>query len=179
MSERTVAKEFEMNADEKDRSLREHLLYLLRGGGAHIKFEEVVKDFPVELVNSKVEGVPYTSWQLLEHMRIAQRDIVEFGRNPKHVSPDWPEGYWPDKSIEADANAWRGSIEGFLEDLRAMQALVEDAATDLYAPIPHGTGQTILREALLVADHNAYHLGALVTLKRALEDAGGAKDSSG
>src|SRR5947209_15732560 len=168
-----------MSADDRDRALREHLLYLLRGGGAHIKFEEVVKDFPVELINRKAEGVPYTPWQLLEHMRIAQWDILEFSRNPKHVSPDWPEGYWPGKSIEADADAWRKSVESFSEDLSAMLALVEDTSTDLYAPIPHGEGQTVLREALLVADHNAYHLGALVTLRRALEDAGGAKNSSG
>jgi hypothetical protein len=140
--------------------LREHLLYLLRGGGAHIKFDEAVKDFPAELINRKAEGVPYTPWQLLEHMRIAQWDILEFSRSASHVSPEWPEGYWPDKSIEAGD---------------------EDPATDLYAPVPHGEGQTILREALLVADHNAYHLGALVTLRRALEAArgGGAQNSSG
>jgi DinB superfamily len=168
-----------MNTDEKDRSLREHVLYLLRGGGAHIKFEDALKDFPAELLNGKVEGVPYTPWQVLEHMRIAQRDIVEFSRDPKHVSPDWPEGYWPDKTKEASEDDWRKSVEHFREDLGAMQSLVEDLSTDLYAPIPHGTGQTVLREALLVADHNAYHLGVLVTLRRALEDAGGAKNSSG
>ncbi|HST52768.1 MAG TPA: DinB family protein [Pyrinomonadaceae bacterium] len=168
-----------MNADEKDRSLREHVLYLLRGGGAHIKFEDAVKDFPAELLNGKVAGVPYTPWQVLEHMRIAQWDILEFSRDPKHVSPDWPEGYWPDKSKEASEDDWRKSVERFREDLNAMQSLVEDLSTDLHAPIPHGTGQSVLREALLVADHNAYHLGVLVTLKRALEDAGSAKNSSG
>lgn len=168
-----------MNADEKDRSLREHVLYLLRGGGAHIKFEDAVKDFPAELLNGKVAGVPYTPWQVLEHMRIAQWDILEFSRDPKHVSPDWPEGYWPDKSKEASEDDWRKSVERFREDLNAMQSLVEDLSTDLHAPIPHGTEQSVLREALLVADHNAYHLGVLVTLKRALEDAGSAKNSSG
>ena len=167
-----------MNADEKDRSLREQLLYLLRGGGAHIKFDEVVKDFSVELMNGRVAGVPYTPWQLLEHMRIAQRDIVEFSRSASHVSPKWPDEYWPDKSKEASADDWRESVGRFREDLSAMEALVEDASTDLYAKIPHGDGQTVLREALLVADHNAYHLGVLVTLRRALEDAGGAKSSS-
>ena len=168
-----------MSADEKDAGLREHLLYLLRGGGAHIKFEEVVKDFPAGLINAKAEGVPYTPWHLLEHMRIAQRDILEFSRNPEHVSPRWPEGYWPDKTFEAGEEDWRRSVEGFRADLRAMEALVEEAANDLYAEIPHGTGQTLLREALLVADHNAYHLGALVTLRRALEGGSGAKDSAG
>ncbi|MET0623537.1 MAG: DinB family protein [Pyrinomonadaceae bacterium] len=162
-----------MTTDEKDGALREHLLYLLRGGGAHIGFEEALKDFPADLFNRKVEGVPYTPWQLLEHMRVAQWDIVEFSRSAAHVSPDWPDGYWPDKSKEAGADDWRLSVEGFQADLRRMEALVEDESNDLYARIPHGTGQTLLREALLVADHNAYHLGALVTLRRALEAAAG------
>ena len=160
-----------MSADDRDRALREHLLYLLRGGGAHIHFDEAVKDFPAGLINRKAEGVPYTPWQLLEHMRIAQWDILEFSRSASHVSPEWPEGYWPDKSAEAGEGEWRRSVESFRADLRAMQELVKDPATDLYAPVPHGEGQTILREALLVADHNAYHLGALVTLRRALEAA--------
>jgi hypothetical protein len=168
-----------MSADDKDEALREHLLYLLRGGGAHIKFDEVVTDFPVGLVNGRAAGVPYTPWQLLEHMRIAQWDILEFSRSASHVSPKWPDEYWPDKTKEASADDWRESAESFREDLRAMEALVEDPSTDLYARIPHGDGQTILREALLVADHNAYHLGALVTLRRALEDGGGAEYSSG
>ena len=160
-----------MSADDKDRHLREHLLYLLRGGGAHIKFEEALKDFPSDLFNRQVEGVPYTPWQLLEHMRIAQWDLLEFSRSAAHVSPEWPEGYWPDKSFEAGGADWAGSVERFRADLRAMEALVGDEANDLYASIPHGDGQTLLREALLVADHNAYHLGALVTLRRALEAA--------
>jgi hypothetical protein len=160
-----------MSADDKDRQLREHLLYLLRGGGAHIHLDEALKDFPAELINAKVEGVPYTPWHLLEHMRIAQRDIVEFSRSAAHVSPEWPEGYWPDKTKEASREEWRQSVEQLQSDLRAMEALVEEAASDLYARIPHGDGQTLLREALLVADHNAYHLGALVTLRRALEAA--------
>jgi hypothetical protein len=155
--------------DDKDRLLREHLLYLLRGGGAHIKFEEALKDFPAELINARAEGVPYTPWQLLEHMRIAQWDILEFSRSAAHVSPAWPEGYWPDKSKEVGEDDWRRSVESFQADLREMEALVEDQ--DLYAAIPHGEGQSLLREALLVADHNAYHLGALVTLRRALEAA--------
>jgi hypothetical protein len=160
--------------DDRDRSLREHLLYLLRGGGAHIKFDEALKDFPVELYNARAAGVPYTPWQLLEHMRLAQWDILEFSRSAAHVSPDWPEGYWPDKTKEAGEDDWRQSVERFNEDLRQMEALVEDESGDLYTRIPHGTGQTLLREALLVADHNAYHLGALVTLRRALEAARGA-----
>jgi hypothetical protein len=158
-------------SDDRDRSLREHLLYLLRGGGAHIKFDEALKGFPVELVNARAAGVPYTPWQLLEHMRIAQWDILEFSRSAAHVSPDWPDGYWPDKGKSAGEDDWRRSVESFQADLRAMEALVGDEANDLHAAIPHGDGQTLLREALLAADHNAYHLGALVTLRRALEAA--------
>jgi hypothetical protein len=166
-----------MTTGAKDRALREHLLYLLRGGGAHVGFDEALRDFPAGLFNRKAGGVPYTPWQLLEHMRVAQWDIVEFSRSAAHVSPDWPDGYWPDKSREADADDWGRSVEGFREDLRRMEALVEDESNDLYAVIPHGAGQTLLREALLVADHNAYHLGALVTLRRALEAAaGGGRD---
>lgn len=152
-----------------DQKLREHLLYLLGGGGAHIDFETVVKDFPVALVNRKVEHIPYTAWQVLEHMRIAQRDILEFSRDPAYVSPKWPDDYWPGAEANADAGTWNESIAAFRADLVEMQGLVEDPATDLYAPIEHGNGQTILREALLVADHNAYHLGVLSTLKRILQ----------
>lgn len=152
-----------------DQKLREHLLYLLGGGGAHVDFETVVADFPVALVNQRVEHVPYTAWQVLEHMRIAQVDILEFSRNPEHVSPAWPEGYWPGTDAQADENKWQESVQAFRADLEEMKGVVSDSATDLFAPIAHGTGQTILREALLVADHNAYHLGVLSTLKRILQ----------
>jgi hypothetical protein len=158
-------------SDDRDRSLREHLLYLLRGGGAHLKFEAAIDGFPAEFFNARAAGVPYTPWQLLEHMRIAQWDILGFSRSAAHVSPKWPEGYWPEEGLAADREDWRRSVEGFRADLRAVEALIADEANDLHAEIPHGTGQTLLREALLVADHNAYHLGALVTLRRALEAA--------
>lgn len=151
-----------------DQSLRERLLYLLRGGGAHVDFESVVKDFPVESAHRKIEHLPYTAWAVLEHMRLAQLDILEFSRNAAHVSPKWPEGYWPASDSTADAEAWEKSVEAFRADLKQMEELIKDPATDLFAPIAHGEGQTILREALLVADHNAYHLGVLVTMKRLL-----------
>ena len=152
----------------QDQSLREHLLYVLRGGGAHIDFESVVKDFPAESVHQKIEHLPYTAWAVLEHMRIAQHDILEFSRNASHVSPKWPEGYWPDSNQEPDAEAWNKSVEAFRADLKQMEELVADLATDLFAPIAHGDGQTTLREALLIADHNAYHLGVLTAMKRIL-----------
>jgi hypothetical protein len=149
-------------------ALREHLLYLLRGGGAHLDFEAAIANLPAELRGAKVAGVPHTPWRLLEHLRLAQWDILEFSRNPRHVSPSFPDGYWPAGDAPPDAAAWDRSVAAFRADLQAMQDLVADPATDLFARIPHGEGQTILREALLVADHNAYHLGQLVVLRRAL-----------
>ena len=151
-----------------DKSLREHLLYLLKGGGAHLNFEQTIADLPAELRDRRPPEAAHTVWQLLEHMRIAQWDILEFSRNPQHVSPDWPSGYWPAPGISPDQKAWEASVEAFRRDLRATEKLVADPSTDLFARIPHGDGQTILREALLVADHNAYHLGQIVQLRRLL-----------
>src|SRR5436190_7964108 len=139
--------------------LRNHLIELLDGKSAHLDFDAVVKTFPLKLAGKKLDGSPHTAWQLLEHMRIAQWDIVEFSRNPKHVSPKWPDGYWPPTDAPPDADAWRESVKSFHTDLRAMKALISDPAVDLLARIPHGEGPTPLREALLVADHNSYHLG--------------------
>jgi hypothetical protein len=151
-----------------DASLRDHLLYLLKGGGAHAGFDDVVADFPANLRGKKVEGLPYTAWMLLEHMRIAQWDILDFSINPKYKSRNWPAGYWPKSDAPPTAAAWSNSIKEFKRDLKAMQDLVANPKTDLYARIAWGDGQTILREALLVADHNAYHLGQIVTLRRLL-----------
>ncbi|HEV2914882.1 MAG TPA: DinB family protein [Pyrinomonadaceae bacterium] len=158
---------------DTDKALREHLLYVLGGGGAHVDFETVVRDFPLALINRKAEHIPYTPWHVMEHMRIAQWDILMFSRDARHVSPPWPEGYWPAAATIADGAAWNASVESFRADLKALEELVEDPSIDLFAPIAHGDGQTILREALLVADHNAYHLGVLVTLKRILAGAEG------
>lgn len=148
--------------------VREQLVALLRGGNAHVAFDDALKNFPAKLRGTKPDGAEHTAWQLLEHMRIAQRDILEFSRTAKHVSPKWPEGYWPKAEKPPNSDAWTQSIASFKKDLKAMQKLVEDPKTDLHARIPHGTGQTIFREALLVADHNAYHLGQLVLLRRLL-----------
>lgn len=151
---------------ERDKLLREHIWHLLRGGDAHIHFSDVVNEFPSALINTRIGNLPYTPWHVLEHMRIAQWDILEFSRNKNHVSPNFPEGYWPAPTSTADPAAWQKSVKAFLIDLQEMQDLVMNPATDLLAPIPHGDGQTILREALLVADHNAYHLGTLMTIKK-------------
>jgi len=151
-----------------DAVLREHLLELLKGGAAHAKLEGVVGDFPAKLRGSRVAGLPYTPWMLLEHLRIAQWDILEFSRNRKHVSPAWPDEYWPKQDAPPSAAAWAKSIREFQKDMEAMQALVANSKTDLCAALPWGDGQTVLREALLVADHNAYHVGQLLTLRRLL-----------
>lgn len=148
--------------------VREQVIKLMRGGQAHLSFDEVIKDFPAKLRGAKPNGAPHTAWQLLEHMRIAQWDILEFSRNAKHVSPAWPAGYWPETEAPPSDAAWKKSIASIKNDLLAMEQLVGDPQTDLYAKIPHGTGQNILREALLIADHNAYHIGQLLLLRRLL-----------
>lgn len=141
---------------------------LLRGGNAHADFDTVMADFPSGLRGAKPPGAAHSPWQVLEHMRIAQWDILEFSRDPKHKSPPWPEGYWPKSETPPAPAAWNNSLRSFRADLKAMAKLVADRDTDLFVKIPHGTGQTILREALLVADHNAYHLGEMVLLRRLL-----------
>jgi hypothetical protein len=149
--------------------LREHLENLLKGGGAHVHFMDALGGFPSLKRGTFAKGLPHTGWQLLEHMRLAQWDILEFSRNAKHVSPEFPEGYWPETPVPPDDAAWKKSVREFQQDLQAMIALVKNPETDLFARLPHSEGQTILREALLIADHNAYHLGQIVDLRRALE----------
>lgn len=149
--------------------LREQLRALLRGGQAHMGFEEVVADFPMGLINTLPPYVTYTPWHLVEHIRITQWDILEFVRNPKHLSPDWPIGYWPDPSAQATPRQWDDTLAGFRKDMRDVEALATNPATDLFSVIPHGTGQTILREILLVADHNAYHIGELGILRQVMQ----------
>lgn len=157
-----------MSQTANDQALRDHLLYVLRGEGAHVTFADFVADFPPELCGQRVEGLPYTAWQVLEHMRIAQWDILEFSRIPNHLSPKWPEGYWPPKDQLGTPELWQETVGKFRSDLNQMEELVADPSTDLFAKIPHGAGQTILREALLVVDHNSYHLGALLVMSRIL-----------
>ncbi|HUI73922.1 MAG TPA: DinB family protein [Candidatus Acidoferrum sp.] len=155
-------------AKSSDRELREHLVYLLKGGGAHVHFEDAVEGFPARKRGVFAKGLPHTGWQLLEHMRLAQWDILEFSRNPKHVSPPFPGGYWPKTPVPPNEAAWEKSVREFKRDLNELIKLVKSPRTDLYARFPWGDGQTILREGLLTADHNAYHLGEMVYLRRAL-----------
>jgi hypothetical protein len=152
----------------ENRALRDHVLFLLKGGGAHVTFADTIKDWPLQFAGIKVAKFPHTAWMLLEHLRLAQLDILEFSRNSKHVSPKWPEGYWPESAAPPNDGAWKSSIEACEKDLLAMQKMVSDQKVDVLAKIPWGDGQTILREALIMADHNAYHLGQLMMLRKSL-----------
>lgn len=154
-----------MNRDE---ALRNHLIALLDGGQAHVRFDDVVADWLPEARGVRPEGAAHSPWQVLEHLRICQWDILDFSRNAEYEELDWPADYWPAEEGPPAPDAWEKSIESFCNDMAEMKALVEDRERDLYEPFPWGSGQTLLREAMLVADHNAYHLGELMALKKRL-----------
>ncbi len=151
-----------------EKSLREHLVNVLSGHGAHIDWKATFAGVPPKMRGARPHGLPYSLWELLEHMRIAQSDILEFSRDAEHVSPEWPAGYWPATQAPPNTQAWDKSLKSFEKDLAAMKKLVNSPKTHLFAKIPHGTGQTVLREAILVADHNSYHLGQALAVRRIL-----------
>ena len=155
-----------------ERILRDQLIAQLEGGQAYIPIERAVREFPVELAGRTVDGVRHTAWEILEHMRIAQWDILRFTIDPDHITPPWPDEHWPKTPIP-ELGAWEKAGDVFLDELEQVKALARDPAVDPFATIPHGTGQTVLREILLVADHNAYHLGQIMLIRRALERNGG------
>lgn len=149
-------------------TLRDQLVKLLEGRGAHAGFDQAVTGLPAAQRGVKPHGSPHSAWDLLEHLRIAQWDMLEFSRDATHVSPAWPSGYWPKSHEPPDAYAWDKSVARFRADNEAMRKLVASPASDLFTPLAHGEGQTLLREALQMADHNAYHIGELVFLRRLL-----------
>jgi hypothetical protein len=151
-----------------DNAVREHLIWLLEGGHAHTKFDQAVKGFPPEHMGRRPDGVPYSAWQLLEHMRIAQHDMLRFSLAADYVSPPWPDGYWPASPAPASEGDWNKSIRGFRNDLAEFVAVLRDSTRDLNEPFAWGSGQSLFREALQIADHNAYHLGQLVLVRRLL-----------
>jgi hypothetical protein len=155
-------------SNDQTKILREQLLHAMRGDQSHIDFESVVSDFPIEQTGAKPPSAPHSAWQLLEHMRIAQHDILEFSRDPKHKSPKWPEGYWPKTEAPPDKHAWDESVATFRKEAKALEDLVLDSDQDLFKPIEGGSGQTLLREALVAAAHNSYHLGQIMFLKKML-----------
>lgn len=151
---------------EQEQQLRDHLEKLMRMGQAFRPFEELLQGISVQEAGKRVAGLPYTIWQLLEHLRFAQHDILDFCRNPNYQTPEWPDDYWPAAEAPADQATLDQTLQVIKQDLDAMVQLVQDTEQDLFARIPHGNGQTLLREAMLVAEHNAYHLGQIVVLRR-------------
>lgn len=151
-----------------DTALRAHLIELLRGGHAHATFAQTVGDFPVEKVGIRPQGLPHSPWQLLEHMRLAQEDMLRFSQSADWVSPEFPAGYWPKSPAPATPAEWTKSVRAFERDMAEFEAMVNDPAGDLYRKFPWGDGQTLLREAMMLADHNAYHLGQLLLVRRLL-----------
>ena len=152
----------------EDRALRDHLLELLRGGSAHADLATVLDDFPHELAGTKSKNVPYTPWQLLEHIRFSVTDLLLFSTDPKYVAPSWPDDYWPAKSAAPEPDEWESSVKALKADLAAFEGIIGDSKSNLYAKIPWGEGQTLLREVLLASDHTSYHLGELVLMRREL-----------
>ena len=155
-------------ATTPDQSLRNELVSLLEGGNAHVKFDDAIANFPTRLRGQKPAGLPYSAWGLLEHMRLAQSDMLEFSRDPNYESPKWPADYWPQSDAPPNDAAWEKSIKDFRSDLQEMVKLISDPNSDLHTPFPWGDGQNLLREALQIADHNAYHLGELLVVRRLL-----------
>lgn len=155
-------------AANSDSALRRQLVDLLEGGNAHVNFDKAVKNLAPELRGRRPQASEHSAWELVEHMRIAQWDIVEFVSNPEHVSPEFPSGYWPQEPAPASPGDWEKSLQKFRADHSAFLKLIKDPSTDLLKPLPQGNGQPILQKALLIADHNAYHIGQLVLVRRLL-----------
>ncbi|QKZ14210.1 DinB family protein [Spirosoma sp. KUDC1026] len=150
-------------------ALRQQLVALLTGSNAHQSFDDAIKNLPVDLRGVKPEKLPYSIWQLVDHIRIAQEDILEFSRDSNYVSPPWPDGYWPKETTPPDATAWDTAVAKIRADRDAFVALLNDPEQDLYKPFAHGDGQNLLREALLIADHTAYHVGEIIIIRRLLD----------
>ena len=151
-----------------DRILRDLLVEFVRGNGAHVNLKEAVKDFPAKHYGTKPNGSPHSAWQLLEHIRFTLRDLLDFCTNSKYVAPDWPKDYWPEAGAPPSTDAWESAVRAVHEDIAAFEKLIGEPGSNLYAQIPWGDGQTLLREVLLAGDHTSYHLGQLVMLKKQL-----------
>jgi len=151
-----------------DAAVRDHLIWLLEGGHAHTKFDDAVKGFPLARAGERPKGGPHSAWELLEHMRMAQNDMLRFSLSADHVSPEWPTGYWPSTSAPKSESEWSKALRSFRKDLAEFVAVIRDPKQDLYRKFPWGQGQNLFREALQIADHNAYHLGQIVLVRRLL-----------
>ncbi len=153
---------------DQDKALRQQLGKILDWGEAHADLASAIAGLPAKLRGEVPEGMPHSAWQLVEHIRLTLWDILEFSRDAHYKSPPWPEGYWPKEPAPPDAPAWEHSVKAIKENNKQLRALIEDPKHDLFAPLPHGSGQTLLREVLLAADHTSYHLGQLILVRRAL-----------
>jgi hypothetical protein len=153
---------------DKDDVIKKQLLFILRGGNAHIPIKRAVNNFPVEHINAKLPNISFSPWHLVEHLRICQEDIIQFIKDPDYKSPEWPDGYWPKPDEAADEEKWKKSVDEFFIGLDEMEKFVKDKNVDLYAPLPHADQYTIFREVLVLADHNAYHIGQLMLFKKML-----------
>ncbi len=157
-----------MNPSDADHAIREQLVGLLKGGNAHMTFDEMIADFPAGSMNTVFPNGSYTPWHLLEHLRLVQWDILDFMRNPAYREGEWPKDVWPAQDARASEADWQQTIASFQRDMQAIRELSMDPQTDLHARIPWGDGQTILREILLVADHNAYHIGEFAIMRQVM-----------
>jgi DinB superfamily len=152
-----------------DEALREQLVALLKGGQAHATFSDAVANFPTNRIGERPAGLPYSAWQLVEHIRIALHDILEFATNSEYVELEWPSGYWPKDAAPGKRDSWDATVKAINADLKSFEDLIHSPDSNLYAPIPWGkNGETLLREVLLAADHTSYHVGELVLLRRLL-----------
>lgn len=159
-----------MSPIQHEQALKDQLVALLNGGQAHATLEDILADIPFEHTGSQPNGLPYSIWQLVEHIRFTQWDILDFSRNSAYHAPKWPDDYWTPELAPASADQWKESISQIQADRNAFISLVENANADLYTPFPHGDGQNLLREALLIADHTSHHLGQVIILRRLLHD---------
>jgi hypothetical protein len=151
---------------KNDDSLRKELLAYLERPHTHAPFEHIAGGLPEKLINVKPEGLPYSFWQMLEHIRISQFDMIDFMTNPKYKEMDWPKDYWPDDKQKATAKMWKDSVKKCDKDIELLKKIIKDPKTDFFAPIPHGHGQTIFREVIQIIDHASYHLGEFIVMRR-------------
>lgn len=157
---------------ENDQIIRKQLVKFLNDSLAHMTLNEAVTDFPLGKINEKFPNGTYTPWHLLEHIRLTQRDIVDFCQNPNYKEPQWPQDYWPKESALADPKQWKETINIIRNDLKTLTKITLDKKTNLYTPIPWGNGQTILREIILVIDHNSYHVGEFAIMRQVMNSWG-------
>jgi uncharacterized damage-inducible protein DinB len=149
-----------------DQALRKALIDYLEHPHTHAPFMDAVKNFPEKLMNEKPNNLPYSFWQLLEHIRISQFDMIDFMHNPDYKEMEWPKDYWPTDSQKATAKMWNESVKKYEKDIETLKKIIEDPKLDMLAPIPHGQGQTILREVLQIIDHASYHIGEFIVMRR-------------